>query len=63
MKIFASLAKEKGEQIKADGTFWNTYNLDCATYFYIGGQMSIKIFIRQTLEEVALDQLDEGMWI
>ena len=53
----------KREQIKANGIFRNLCYLYCITYLYVSSQISIQIFIWQTMEEVSLNQVNEGMWI
>jgi len=53
----------KWEEVESNGILRNFDYLDCVTYFYVCGQVSIRVFIMQTMKEVVLDQLDELIWI
>ena len=60
---FCFTGQGKGEQVKADGVFWNSHNLQRVADLDVCGKVRVQIFIRQAMEQIPLDQLDEGMWV
>ena len=56
-------SQRKWEQTEPHCIFWHTDNLHCAADFNISSQACIRVFIWQSMKQISLNQLNQGMRI
>jgi len=57
------LYQERKRKGSLDGFFWHLSYLHCVAYLHSISQLSVRIFVRQTMNLVGLDQSDQRSWI
>ena len=56
-------SQRKWEQAKSYCIFRHTYNFHCVANFYVCSQVCVRVFIRQSIKQISLNQLDQGIRI